>query len=709
MREGHTHKMAARGNDALEDLQQEVMCPLCLDTFEDPRVLLCQHVYCKGCLEDLVSRTRGAPFTIICPECRNPTDISEGGVDGLRVAFKINRLIQLVNKMKLEERPSAETIAADGPEVAVTPPVHGDNSSCKRHPSQALDVYCRRCDEVVCRDCILFGEHAGHQYDKLGEVVVEHRQDVSRKLGLLLKKQPSIQKVAADVKNARHCAEESRRVMYTKIADSYDRIMSVVEQKKQSQLKQFCSNADSRMEDFETREKSLTSMLLEVSAVQRFVERGLKNLGNVDFMARKKGMIMKLDQMNSRINKISLEKQEIDLSPQVVDAKSVEEAELLCDRFLRPYRTVDPLQCSAEAISGNGLIVGETATANIFLKDSEGDACHMQQCVTVELCADKFGEKLSAKVMVQSPSLYVATFTPNLRTRGQCKLLVNVNGCLIGNKSIAVFIECPPHMLGEPLCFINDIIRPGCLKVAQNHMFIRTSSGVCTLDLSNTSKPLVPTNMFPSNGKIQSWWPSEMALDDTFLFISDPKNAMVHKFAIGGGFLTSTTSRLQTPNGLCLAPDGAVYVCDSDGHCIHVFNPDLTLRLTFGSHGSDPGQFFWPDNIAFDSRGQFYVTDYSNNRIQCFTSDHNPKWCAGGKGNRPCDLNEPNVMQIFGTNIFLTDLGGVAVFNTSGQFVTRFAGMCAADASKSSADGIAVDHDGFVYVSDTPRNRIIVF
>lgn len=55
------------------------------------------------------------------------------------------------------------------------------------------------------------------------------------------------------------------------------------------------------------------------------------------------------------------------------------------------------------------------------------------------------------------------------------------------------------------------------------------------------------------------------------------------------------------------------------------------------------------------------------------------------------------------------DLGGVSVFTTQGQFITRFAKMCAASESKSSADGIAIDHDGFVFVSDTPRNRLVIF
>ena len=91
-----------------------------------------------------------------------------------------------------------------------------------------------------------------------------------------------------------------------------------------------------------------------------------------------------------------------------------------------------------------------------------------------------------------------------------------------------------------------------------------------------------------------------------------------------------------------------------------------------------------------------------NHRIQCFTRDGQPKWCAGSRGDQPGNLDCPNVMQVVGSNIFVTCKNGVSVFNTSGEFVIRFADII-------GANGIAVDKDGFVFVSDSGHNRIIVF
>jgi len=250
----------------LEDLQQEIMCPLCLETFEDPRVLPCQHVNCKACLDALASR--GGNVSLTCPECRKKTDLLEGGVGAFPVAFQMNRLKELVAKMMLEEEKLEEVDAVASVEADVSPRRSGV-SSCTRHPRQTLDVYCHKCEEVVCRDCILFDkEHASHPYDKLEVITKEHRESVGKLLASLLKKQPAIQKMMSNVKNAHHGIVESKGVISAKIADSFNRVIGVIEKKKQSEVQQFQSEADRKVQNLESHETTLNNISSEVSAVQ---------------------------------------------------------------------------------------------------------------------------------------------------------------------------------------------------------------------------------------------------------------------------------------------------------------------------------------------------------------------------------------------------------------------------------------------------------
>ena len=53
-----------------KELAKHLECGICLEKFEDPKVLRCQHLYCRKCLERLVIEDE-----ITCPECRRKTEV----------------------------------------------------------------------------------------------------------------------------------------------------------------------------------------------------------------------------------------------------------------------------------------------------------------------------------------------------------------------------------------------------------------------------------------------------------------------------------------------------------------------------------------------------------------------------------------------------------------------------------------------------------
>ena len=58
-----------------------------------------------------------------------------------------------------------------------------------------------------------------------------------------------------------------------------------------------------------------------------------------------------------------------------------------------------------------------------------------------------------------------------------------------------------------------------------------------------------------------------------------------------------------------------VYIADNNNHHIQILNPDLSFSSSFGSLGSDNGQFYNPYDVAFDSTGNVYVADFNNHCI----------------------------------------------------------------------------------------------
>ena len=94
---------------SLQKLKDEITCPICQDTFDNPKILSCGHCYCKRCVLQLAARKQPFP----CPECRRDTFLPPGpsGVDEFPTAFFINRMKSLHDDLDHVESPDKKAEA----------------------------------------------------------------------------------------------------------------------------------------------------------------------------------------------------------------------------------------------------------------------------------------------------------------------------------------------------------------------------------------------------------------------------------------------------------------------------------------------------------------------------------------------------------------------------------------------------------------------
>ena len=432
--------MAVKLDKTREDLEQEITCPLCLGIFEDPRVLSCQHVYCKSCLENLASRAGN--MSVTCPECRKVSQMLPGGVSALPVAFQINRLKALVARMGLEEGGAAPlgTCQTDGSETG--PPERSGASKCVQHPSQTLDLYCHQCEEFACRDCIVFDrKHVDHHYSKVEVVANEFREEIKQKL-TYFQKESTVEEALVAVTAVHKSVVESREIISGKISVSYDTAIRAMQEEKQKAIEKVKQEADVKLKEIVKHEAAITTTLSDSHTVQSSVWHMVGRLGDVDFLSRKKEVTLQIDRLQKSGNRL----------PKIQSDITVIKGEMLVAHKwpVQIYEVFDLLRSTIE-ISKSACRVNESSRAIITLCDSCNDPCPIKQSVMAELRSARFGHTITADIAVRSSSSYEACFTPTLRTRGCCQLLVTVGGRMIGRKPIEVFVECPPHLLGEPV------------------------------------------------------------------------------------------------------------------------------------------------------------------------------------------------------------------------------------------------------------------
>ena len=115
----------------------------------------------------------------------------------------------------------------------------------------------------------------------------------------------------------------------------------------------------------------------------------------------------------------------------------------------------------------------------------------------------------------------------------------------------------------------------------------------------------------------------------------------------------------------------------------------------FGSQGSGDGQFNGPVNIAVDSEGMLYISDYNNHRVQVFTGNGQFVYSFGKKGSGQGELKGPIGVCVDASYVYVADYNNqcVSVFTKEGPFIASFG-----EGHITNPRGMFVDSDGFVYV-----------
>lgn len=66
------YSLPSGGKEAKKDEKEEDFCPICLDTFTNPRRLKCKHAFCSDCLQKALNTSNK------CPVCQEPQGVLQG-------------------------------------------------------------------------------------------------------------------------------------------------------------------------------------------------------------------------------------------------------------------------------------------------------------------------------------------------------------------------------------------------------------------------------------------------------------------------------------------------------------------------------------------------------------------------------------------------------------------------------------------------------
>ncbi len=162
--------------------------------------------------------------------------------------------------------------------------------------------------------------------------------------------------------------------------------------------------------------------------------------------------------------------------------------------------------------------------------------------------------------------------------------------------------------------------------------------------------PVIPVSEFrawplPIDGpKLPSPRSVATGLNDDIVVLDDAGRVLV--FGSEGKVLRRWSMPDVTvgrPEGVVVLGDGKIVVCDTHYSQVLVFSPEGEVLREFGQVGRGDGEFIYPVAIARDSQNCLYIGEYgSNDRIQKFTADGKHLLTFGSFGTEPGQFQRPS-------------------------------------------------------------------
>lgn len=580
----------------------EFKCANCLQSYKNPKVLSCFHVFCEGCLTKKTMSDQKGRSLLRCPICSLATFVP---------ANEVSRL------------PTVET------------------NVCAEHESSDLKMYCTTCEKVICTECAVTKPHSDHKHDLIADAFPALRKIIEMKLKLLNDMFLSISKRLSHLESQRGRVSEKEKLLESAITNMVGVIEEALQTRKNELFNRLHATVQDRLKLVSLRKEDLTIIQGQLSSSLGFIKESLRNCNEESVMMMKSTLLKLVDVLLSEGRNF--------------ESESLDEEEFCI-----------MLSASPQDLMEDCLEFGEIITSNDQVWSSSrkpSNAVMGNVPAIVESCSSS--SPSVAKVLVPFPSrspdvakmLVKRLGTPVLTLsglKGPCGVAVTAGGEVVVAEGcadcVSVFsavgeklrsfgkcgtapgeFTCPCELdiddAGNILVVDGSNRRIQKFSLEGNFLAAVGSSGVGILQFSEPDGIAIN----PINQKIY-------VVDNNthHVQILNPDltfHDMFGKEGCGKGYLCY-------PWGIACSCQGEVYITDSGNCCVQVFTADGYYLREFGRKGSGSGDFLWPTGISVSADGNIvYVSDYGNNRISVFTSDGQFLKSFGKEGNRAGELS----------------------------------------------------------------------
>ena len=434
---------------AEKKLEEHLNCPICLDTYTDPKQLRCNHVYCRQCLVPLVVRDQQGKLGLTCPACRQVTPIPDRGVAGLQPAFLINRLLEVQESFRILEVPAAVPVGAVREATSNVSP-RTSLRHCFEHPEEELKLYCEPCGELVCYQCVIKGgKHHDHDYALLKKAFEKYKEEITSSLEPM-EKQVDIAVKALSQLDTR-CGEisDQRAATEDSIHETSTRLREAVNVREAQLIDQLDQMTREKLKGLAVQRDQIETTLAQLCSCLHLTKKSLRQENEDDALMMKSNTIEQIKELTVPFQEDALkpntEADIVFLAPENVSAVCQDFGQVLLSKYFP-----DPSKCQ---ITGSGLeaaVAEEESTVVLEAINFVGESCKVPiRLLECEVVSEIAGARASCTVERRGQSQYGISYQPTIKGRHQLHIKAECEH--IRGSPFTVAVKAPIEKLGTPI------------------------------------------------------------------------------------------------------------------------------------------------------------------------------------------------------------------------------------------------------------------
>ena len=670
--------------EVVKKLEKQLNCLICLNTYTDPKLLQCNHVFCRDCLVGLAHRN---PQGLPCPTCRQVTPIPPSGVAGLQPAFQTNQFLEILDQHEMVKK---------------------DILYCQQHQNRELELYCETCEELICFHCTI-QQHNGHKYNLIGEVFEKHKKEIMSSLNPAEQQQTLASKALEKLDDCCREITDQQAALQAQIHKSSQQLHEIIDLREKELTNKLryitqekLSQLASQRGQIETTLAKLGSCLDKVKEKLRTGSQGVVLRMKTTLVKQVKDLTIAFKPDNMRVNATA----DMRFSSSHTAAEACRAHGLVSSPM-----TLDPSQWYAISKVTDVATVGKTFTAT-FKKSLNKNLMVPLEC---EFVSELTGTRERGSLERRGQSQYELSYQPTIKGRHQLHIKV-MGEHIIGSPHRVAVNKSPDEKLGTPIRTIDLMSKPLGIALTQSGEVVVTLPVWNCVSVFSPNGDKLRSFGTKGSGQGQFMHPSGVAVDgEGNILVADSDNNRIQKFTAEGQFLTAVGTKGSGPLQFDQLGDIAintsnnkVYVVDNGNSRIQILNTDFTFSNTFEKQGNNKG---YPWAIACDSTGNVYVADSANSRIQVFTrkgkflrifGSHD----EGGRLKGPIGIALDIKDRVYVSEVFRRC---ISVFTSRCQFVTSFGSEGKIPGKFQFPRGLAINGNGVVYVCDFDNYRLQLF